>query len=131
MKKGDPLPDSDHVVRHVPHKQIDPSTGLPTGAAFLDPELSVSWLERFRDADDALNEVRRCMSTVRKLGGLSRLAVLRVAEIKENVESAQIVYDAIPHYCHTTITVGHAGIYCSDLLAGLVTDADMHSAVPN
>ena len=114
MKKGDPLPDSDHVVRHIPFKQIDPDSGLPSGAAFLDPELSVSWLERFRHADDALNEVRRCMSKARKLGGLSRLAVLRVTEIRAKVTSAQIIYDALKHCCHTTITIGHGEIYYGD-----------------
>ena len=95
MNKGDRLPDSDHIARHTPFKQIDPSSGLPAGSAFMEKHgtISAGWLERFRDDNEPLDRVRECMARIRKLGGKSKLAVLHVGASTEALPAAKVVYD--------------------------------------
>ena len=128
MKKGDRLPDSDHVARHIPKKRIAES-GLPTGSAFreIGGSISAGWLERFPDNGDPLARVIECMRRKRHIGGESKLAVLRVGQIRAAVETAEVVYDPLPCDCtHSGIT-GCGSVSQSDALAKLVKPEDMHS----
>ena len=54
---GDPLPDTDHVVRYCPPLRTE--NGLPTTAAFQprggEHYISTNWLEFFKGADMATN----------------------------------------------------------------------------
>lgn len=62
--KGDPIPDSDHVLRYVRRSLID-EEGAPSGPAFLsrprdDNSASYNWLEYYSGSDDErLAEIRK------------------------------------------------------------------------
>jgi hypothetical protein len=81
------LPETDHIVRHVPFKLLD-DQGLPLPQAFeLRPNeryLSASWLEFF--AGDRAAELAGCatlMSHYRQIKPHDALAVGNVGEIKD------------------------------------------------
>lgn len=81
------LPDTDHVVRHVPFKLLD-DQALPLPQAFElranEKYLSASWLEFFRgDRAAKLAGCASMMSHYRQLKAHDVLAVGNVGEIKD------------------------------------------------
>lgn len=86
MAKGDPIPDSDHVIRHIsPTKMIN---GFVDGSAFVRRKseigLSVEWLERAgASLNDQLITLRKTMR--RTLKKSHRLAELQVKSTRDHV----------------------------------------------
>ena len=79
---GDPLPDTDHVVRYCPPLRTE--NGLPTTAAFQprggEHYISTNWLEFFKGADMATNlkHVRVAVGAKLTLSRNGLFAVLNV-----------------------------------------------------
>ena len=132
---GDPLPDTDHVLRHCSPSRVE--NGMPTVAAFqlgsYEPYLSVSWLEFFGRVNTPGNiscarEVLGKKLTLRQNG---RLAVLCVGSIKAAVGNPDQRIEHIPQDDDPS----HSGIYpAGDLdlaveLRALITADDVYLAV--
>jgi hypothetical protein len=99
LKKNDPLPDGDRVVRNVPWKKLlkdedDNLLGgfLPiafelrsddTSPSGLEESLSVNWLEYFPDAETRIRDCVWAMRKARKLGSKSAFAVGQVGAVKQ------------------------------------------------
>jgi hypothetical protein len=98
LKKNDPLPDEDRVVRNVPWKKLlkdedDNVLGFlpiafelrrdettPTG---FEEALSVNWLEYFTTPQTRVRDCIWAMRKARNLGGKSVFAIGQVGSIKQ------------------------------------------------
>lgn len=87
MNKGECLPDTDHVTRYVSFLRINPSTGLPSGAAFeRGPKdhdgPSFNWVEYFGldTIEDAVEAIRDIFENEKEfdLGARAIFALLHI-----------------------------------------------------
>ncbi len=98
LKKNDPLPDKDRIVRNVPWKRLlrdDEENVLGfLGIAFelrrnettstgFEQSLSVNWLEYFTDPETRIRDCVWAMRKARKLGSKSAFAVGQVGKVKQ------------------------------------------------
>jgi hypothetical protein len=103
MKKGNPLADEDHVVRHVPYQRLardsnDVVFGILAAALEVRPQdnnqLSVNWLEFYDGAhSDRIADLVRAFRASREaegstVGGKSGFAVANVGKVKQIGENA-------------------------------------------
>ena len=99
LKKNDPLPDGDRVVRNVPWKkllkdeddnllggllpiafELRPDDTSPTG---FEESLSVNWLEYFTSPETRIRDCVWAMRKARDVGGKSAFAIGQVGAIKQ------------------------------------------------
>ena len=98
LKKNDPLPDEDRVVRNVPWTKLrkdaeDNVLGfLPTAfelkpdettSTGLEDSLSVNWLEYFMESETRIRDCIWAMRKARSLGPKSAFAIGRVGTVKQ------------------------------------------------
>jgi hypothetical protein len=98
LKKNDPLPDEDRVIRNVPWKKLRkdedenllggalpiafehrPNEKSPTG---FEESLSVNWPEYFVDPDTRIRDCIWSMRKVRGVGGKSAFVIAQVGAVK-------------------------------------------------
>ncbi len=91
LKRGDALPDYDHVVRHVPWSRLrrDENDGvigiLPQAFSLRDGEesLSVNWLEYFSgDPQSQIKEVITSIRNTKNVGGKSAFCIANVGKVR-------------------------------------------------
>ena len=133
---GDPLPDTDHVVRYCPPLRTE--NGLPTTAAFQprggEHYISTNWLEFFKGADMATNlkHVRVAVGAKLTLSRNGLFAVLNVGAARAAICDADLRIEHMP----TGDDCSHAGIYTRESLdiavelqALVAASVDVHPAV--
>ena len=99
LKKNEPLPDEDRVVRNVPWKKLlkdedDNLLGGALGVAFelrqnansstgFEESLSVNWLEYFTDPATQIRDCIWAMRKARDCGGKSAFVIGQVGTVKQ------------------------------------------------
>lgn len=98
LKKNDPLPDEDRIVRNVPLKRLltdeDGNVLGFLGIAFelrhdnntstgFEQSLSVNWLEYFKDPETRIRDCVWAMRKARNLGSKSAFAIGQVGSVKQ------------------------------------------------
>jgi len=101
LKKGDPLPHSDHMLRYVGARLYDQKTKKLHGDAFLpretEKEPSVNWLEHYAPPlDNQIRNVVKCRRlTYGKTAKLVRLNIGRTIETVTRETEARIQLSVI------------------------------------
>lgn len=89
--KGDVIPDADHVARYCGASTVD--DGKIQATAFMvrerDAYLSVNWVERLRNPDQAgqVRDLRTLYGKKLKIGAKARIAILNVGAVRSKVET--------------------------------------------
>lgn len=97
MNKGEHLPATDHVTRHVGGSQINDVTGMPDGSAFErrsndEDGPSFNWIEHFAldSIENAVEEIRKIFENEKKfnLRATAVFAALHIGTTTEAVREA-------------------------------------------